>query len=321
MENIPITKDSIPERQCNVCKQFFPETKEYFVTGKKHKNGLRSLCKECRRLTRKDRKNPPIPKGMKRCSRCKVVHPATTEFFTVRRRAKDGLSEYCKTCRKQQYQEGLQRNVERPASLVCRGCNKEFPFTEEFFYKNGRNKYGFFTICKTCHAEQGKNNRIPYRERRNALRRQRWLQDMEYRAKTRQRTKKSHDKHRDRLRAYGRQRRITYPEKVRAIQYRYNHSEQGMLRNRAYCRTRYARKKDVGGRYTAQDIQRQYARQKGKCYWCKKKLTKYHVDHVIPITREGSSNDPWNLVLSCPPCNESRGNKLPHEWEGHGRLL
>lgn len=37
-------------RECRTCKQIFPETSEYFATGKKNKLGLRHECRECKRI-------------------------------------------------------------------------------------------------------------------------------------------------------------------------------------------------------------------------------------------------------------------------------
>ena len=46
-----------------------------------------------------------------------------------------------------------------------------------------------------------------------------------------------------------------------------------------------------------------------KCPACRKKRSPlpvaYHVDHDMPIAR-GGSNDPENLVLTCPRCNQSK---------------
>ena len=49
-----------------------------------------------------------------------------------------------------------------------------------------------------------------------------------------------------------------------------------------------------------------------KCFWCEKKLTieSSTIDHVIPLSRGGLDNNN-NRVLSCPECNQSRGNAMP----------
>ena len=33
---------------------------------------------------------------------------------------------------------------------VCRRCRKEFPATEEYFYKAGNKRVGLRSICKKC---------------------------------------------------------------------------------------------------------------------------------------------------------------------------
>ena len=59
------------------------------------------------------------------------------------------------------------------------------------------------------------------------------------------------------------------------------------------------------GDHTAQDIELQLKSQKGKCWWCGKKLGKqYHIDHRIPLIR-GGSNRADNICISCPNCNLS----------------
>jgi 5-methylcytosine-specific restriction endonuclease McrA len=70
------------------------------------------------------------------------------------------------------------------------------------------------------------------------------------------------------------------------------------------------------GSHTADDIEAIYASQKGRCYWCQERVGKdYHVDHRIPMSR-GGTNNPDNIVIACPHCNQSKKDKLPHEWAG-----
>ena len=90
---------------------------------------------------------------------------------------------------------------------------------------------------------------------------------------------------------------------------------------RAISIRRRARKMQAEGTHTVADIKDQYARQKGKCFWCGKRVGKqYHVDHVVPLSR-GGGDGPDNLVISCPTCNCRKGEKLPHEWAEGGRLI
>jgi 5-methylcytosine-specific restriction endonuclease McrA len=53
-----------------------------------------------------------------------------------------------------------------------------------------------------------------------------------------------------------------------------------------------------------------------KCSKCGENCAdKYHVDHLVPLAK-GGHNNPSNLVIACPHCNDSKGAKLPHEFCG-----
>lgn len=57
------------------------------------------------------------------------------------------------------------------------------------------------------------------------------------------------------------------------------------------------------------------------CYWCGVKLKKIHIDHYIPLSK-GGEHTVSNLVISCPRCNMSKGNKDPQLFANKiGRLL
>jgi len=92
-------------------------------------------------------------------------------------------------------------------------------------------------------------------------------------------------------------------------------------------RNRSARKRAVAGKHTPKQIHEQYDRQKGKCYYCRKKVKwgDHHVDHTFPLSRVVGTDIPANdisyLVITCAHCNESKGAKFPWEWPEGGRLL
>lgn len=131
--------------------------------------------------------------------------------------------------------------------------------------------------------------------------------------------------------------RAEHPEKIAELKRKYRkehreeiaehkrkytaeHREEAAARNRAAK----ARKRNATGSHTAADVNAQYERQRGFCYWrnanpdCVVSLKSgYHVDHVIPLAGErGSSNGPGNLVLACNRCNQSKGAKDPMDWAG-----
>ncbi len=86
---------------------------------------------------------------------------------------------------------------------------------------------------------------------------------------------------------------------------------------------RQALSRGASGNFTENDIADLRLSQTDKrgrlrCWWCNKAISKFEIDHRIPLAR-GGSNFANNLCLSCPTCNKSKGKKLPHEW--NGRLL
>ncbi len=69
--------------------------------------------------------------------------------------------------------------------------------------------------------------------------------------------------------------------------------------------------KNIEGDFTRVDIDNLFKGQKGKCVYCNCKLgTKYHVDHVVAVSR-GGTNDKSNLQLLCRPCNLEKGARDP----------
>lgn len=84
---------------------------------------------------------------------------------------------------------------------------------------------------------------------------------------------------------------------------------------RNHVRNRRAKLRDGG--VLSKDIEKTLmAAQDGKCAICRRCiLEKFHLDHIIPVARGGRNEDD-NAQLLCPPCNQSKGAKLPYEFKG-----
>jgi len=283
--------DSIPHKQCCKCKEFFPSTRVFFFSHIRKKDGLSERCKVC---WKKDRKpHPVVPEGYKYCSDCKQSHPKTTDFFSVASDRRDGFSSCCKVCRNRSRTIAYARVKEQgrkdgaPETLTCRRCGLPKPATDRHFRKNPQSRYGLDALCKPCVFIMGKASKQANLEARNAY--TAWYSE-------------------------------THKEEIKERSKRW-YQDGGKETVKANTRNRRARLRQAEGTHTAKDIQAQYQRQKGKCYYCHEHVgRKYHVDHVIPVSR-GGSNDPSNLVIACHSCNESKNDRLPHEWARGGRLL
>lgn len=86
--------------------------------------------------------------------------------------------------------------------------------------------------------------------------------------------------------------------------------------------SRRKRKKEIPGEYSERDIDRLYAKQNGKCVYCRESIsTGYHIDHIIPIVDPRCTHWPSNLQLLCPTCNPSKGIKSHDEYLEYRRIV
>lgn len=82
--------------------------------------------------------------------------------------------------------------------------------------------------------------------------------------------------------------------------------ERARLLRKVCKHNRKTRVMNNGGRFGAADIEKLYAKQEGKCACCSVP-GKLDIDHIIPVTKGGTS-DATNLQLLCPPCNKSKSD-------------
>lgn len=72
-----------------------------------------------------------------------------------------------------------------------------------------------------------------------------------------------------------------------------------------YSRTRRARKRNAPGHHTQADIDWIEKAQRHRCAYCRVRLSKKHVDHIVPLVSKGH-NGRRNLQILCPTCNLDR---------------
>lgn len=223
-----------------------------------------------------------------------------------------------------------------PPVKTCTKCGRKLSATPDLFYRQHDGKYGLRADCKECfrpvnhaanssryakqRAERLANPqpvdktgwppcpycREPMRPKATSLGDRKRCSKLE--CKKAYQNDRCREFLRDWTKTHGQSYGLTkYPEE-----------------RRAYRRQRRAREHNAPGSYTDADVQAQYARQRGKCYWqtsepCKARSGKlgddYQPDHVVPLIL-GGSNWPSNLVVSCSTCNYSKAGQHPMDWAG-----
>lgn len=226
------------------------------------------------------------------CTKCGGAKPANLEFFCKAKLGKFGLTAVCKQCGR--------------ADKAARRLSD--PGVDHRYYIANRERLlaQMGEYSKAKRSEQGEEVRAYWAEYRAKNKDKITVWQKRYEADNRARiTRES----RDRLHA-----RFEADPSLKAAYYARieDHRRANREAARSYVRNRRAAIKGLGGIHTKNDINGLFAMQCGKCWYCQKKLTNYHVDHRIPIAK-GGRNGPENLVLACPRCNQTKGAKMP--WE------
>lgn len=122
-------------------------------------------------------------------------------------------------------------------------------------------------------------------------------------------SKRWHEKNKEHAKNYGREYYKKNVEHVKA--YRKGYVAKNLDKFRAYANNRRSKIESVGGKHTNNDIEKIKKLQKYKCAYCPKSVRKkYHVDHIIALSK-GGSNDRKNLQVTCESCNLKKRNKDP----------
>lgn len=201
----------------------------------------------------------------------------------------------------------------RPEFRACTKCGETKPLDLDHFPKYKKNFHGLATACRVC-TEVGRTawrkrnmDRVREQGRAWSAAHPGYYRDLYHRDVERQR-ERGRKKYAENRESY----------LARCAEYRQKPESKEKLRA-TYHRHRARKKAAEIVAVTAADFTRIRERQKGKCYWCRKRINGLgEMDHVIPLAK-GGDHSPGNLVLACVKCNRSKNARMPSDWAG--RLL
>lgn len=253
---------------------------------------------------------------LKRCTKCGVEYPATTQYFHRNKRGKYGLNVICVICNRAKAREWNSKNAERSRKREreWRIANRERKrqTDREWYDANTEKKREYdrqrYIANRDTHRE---SCRIWYVKNSEAARRK---------------SKARYWQNPEREKALAREWVLRNPEKARLSKREYR--QQNFEKIRIYIHRREARKRSLADTFTHEQWQHALEYFGGCCAVCGrpvKDLFNSHTlsaDHWIPLS---SPDCPGTVATNVLPlchskeigaggCNGSKSNKDPEKW-------
>lgn len=250
--------------------------------------------------------------GTKLCHACGDWKPATAEHYYPA--TKGGFLAWCRPCRKLRASVEYKRAQppksppeKLPSGMKrCRDC-REIKATSQF-YASPECAAGVRPECRRCllqgHSKKGFEQRRAFRSNPKGKRKR--CPRCEIKKPRTAQYFYVNPLRKDGFDSWCRPCNREYQNQL-------NKRPEQRRKRRSIKLNRQANMRGASGYVSPATIDGMMIEQNGQCHWCQATLSDYHVDHVIPVSR-GGPHVRDNLVLSCPPCNFSKSNKMPWDW-------
>lgn len=199
---------------------------------------------------------------------------------------------------------------------TCSKC-KQLKLNTEF-NKATKYKSGLASQCRICsklyYQRHKESLSIKYKIYRENNKEQKKVADNNYRAKNKEKIKQQ-------VKNYY----LANKEKILSYYKSWKISDVGIASRKSSHHKRKALMKKINGSYTKDEILLLFEQQKSQCIYCKTKLNKsgsnkYHIDHIIPLSK-GGDNNIINIQLLCPTCNLQKHDSLPEDFARKFNML
>lgn len=270
----------------------------------------------------------------KTCGKCRKTFPATPEFWHKDKKGKYGLSATCKECAKAKSRQWHHENQEyanqRSSEWHASNLDKVAAYRTENAEKIAQQKREWRQNNPELVAASKKRHYEKYKTRINAYRKQWYLDNLErmreynriyaldHREEAKLRASLWYSNNKKRAAKTG---AVRYQKNKEAIKQRVrdwarDNPVRAKNNAKASRSNRRARAIAAEGFFTADDVALAYRSQRGRCWHCGCHVDKdFHADHLISL-KNGGTNWPNNLVVSCSDCNLRKGAKHCYQWNG-----
>lgn len=266
-------------RKCDKCGRVLPRTSEHFKKLKET-GWFANSCRECNG-------DPPVgerlqskrqtgdPEGMKTCTKCGRMLPATAEYFYSNH--SKGLHAQCIECSGYKFRIGITEAPPKGGAQAglpdhmrkCVVCGEVLPKTDEYFYSTDREYKGRRWLQWSSYCKQCSSNR-----------------SAEWIANNYDRMMVTRDK------------------------YRVAHREELNERARKDWAIRWAGNTRSVSTQAWEECKAYFG---NRCAYCGKEAKTLTRDHVVPV-KMGGRYQVDNIVPACKSCNSSKGAKQFREW-------